>query len=249
MGVFDSIKKIVSGDIAHDAADSGNPIKIGGRAKTSIPVAVADGDRVNAYFDKYGRLYTMPSALHVSDDVDQVTADTSGELRMTQYRELIVSPNMLRGQYFSNSAVASPTDITVSATNWYSGYGAPSTAFFDGSDGGFGAGERYIKIPMFRFARGATIGLYNALAVSLTVQLRAVITSNGSSNGVNGMIIFDGSVANANLIFFSPLPLADTANADWNYVPQMAIPMEALIVEITPASDPSSGYFLLTVTR
>ncbi len=249
MGVFDSIKKIVSGDVANDAADSGNPVKFGGRASSTIPTAVSTGDRVNAYFDLSGRLHTLASGLHVDDDIDQVTADTAGQLRMTQFRELIVAPNLLRGQYFSNAAVASPTDLTVSTTNWYSGYGAPSTAFFDGSDGSFGAGERYIKIPMYRFARGATIGIFNALAVSITIQLRAVITSNGSSNSVNGMLIYDGSLANAGLWYASPLPLAATANAAWNNIPQLAIPMEALVIEITPASDPSSGYFLLTVTR
>lgn len=55
MGVFDSIKKIVSGDVAHDAADSGAPIKIGGKALTALPSAVSANDRVDAYFDEYGR--------------------------------------------------------------------------------------------------------------------------------------------------------------------------------------------------
>jgi len=45
----------VTGDVAHDSADSGNPVKIGGVARTSNPTAVADGDRVNAAFDDIGR--------------------------------------------------------------------------------------------------------------------------------------------------------------------------------------------------
>lgn len=47
------------GDVAHDAADSGNPVKIGGKAATSAPTAVTNGDRVNAYFDTNGRLVTL----------------------------------------------------------------------------------------------------------------------------------------------------------------------------------------------
>lgn len=43
------------GSVAHDAADSGNPLKIGGKASTSTPTAVANGDRVDAYFDSEGR--------------------------------------------------------------------------------------------------------------------------------------------------------------------------------------------------
>ncbi len=54
MGVFDTVKKIVSGDVAHDAADAGNPIKIGGKATTSKPAGVAGDDRVDARFDVYG---------------------------------------------------------------------------------------------------------------------------------------------------------------------------------------------------
>jgi hypothetical protein len=46
----------VAGDLAHDAADSTSaPVKIGGQARTTNPTAVADGDRVNAIFDKIGR--------------------------------------------------------------------------------------------------------------------------------------------------------------------------------------------------
>lgn len=56
MGVFDGSKKIVIGDVAHDAADSGAPLKLGGYAAATAPSAVSSGDRVNAWFDNYGRL-------------------------------------------------------------------------------------------------------------------------------------------------------------------------------------------------
>lgn len=46
----------VAGDVAHDAADSGNPLKIGGKARTSLPTAVAADDRVDGYFDAHGRI-------------------------------------------------------------------------------------------------------------------------------------------------------------------------------------------------
>lgn len=45
----------VQGNIAHDAVDSGNPVKIGGKASASKPTAVAANDRVSAYFDLFGR--------------------------------------------------------------------------------------------------------------------------------------------------------------------------------------------------
>ena len=44
----------VGGNVASDAVDSGNPVKIGGRAETTAITRVADGDRVDATFDTDG---------------------------------------------------------------------------------------------------------------------------------------------------------------------------------------------------
>lgn len=44
-----------SGDVAHDSPDSGNPVKIGFQAETTLPTAVATGDRTNGIADRYGR--------------------------------------------------------------------------------------------------------------------------------------------------------------------------------------------------
>lgn len=43
------------GGVAHDASDSGRPVKVGGAAQTSLPTAVASGDRVNFIGDQFGR--------------------------------------------------------------------------------------------------------------------------------------------------------------------------------------------------
>lgn len=43
------------GNVAHDAVDSGNPLKVGGFAATSLPTAVAAADRTNLLTDVYGR--------------------------------------------------------------------------------------------------------------------------------------------------------------------------------------------------
>lgn len=48
----------VVGNVAHNGVDSGNPLKIGGRAQapTAALEEVADNDRVDAAFDRQGRL-------------------------------------------------------------------------------------------------------------------------------------------------------------------------------------------------
>lgn len=50
-----------AGDVAHDAADSGNPVKVGGQARTTNPTAVADGDRTNFIADKTGKQIVVQS--------------------------------------------------------------------------------------------------------------------------------------------------------------------------------------------
>ncbi len=52
----------VSGDVAHDTADAGEPVKIGARATTGLSGAtmVADADRVNAVADVDGGIVTRP---------------------------------------------------------------------------------------------------------------------------------------------------------------------------------------------
>ena len=69
--VLSTVAQAASGDVAHDAADSGNPVKIGGYAKAAAPTAVADGDRVNAWF-------TPTGALNVADGGGTVSIDDGG---------------------------------------------------------------------------------------------------------------------------------------------------------------------------
>lgn len=55
------------GDVAHDAVDSGNPQKIGYKAKNygSLPTAVADADRVNGIADRYGASFIQHGSPYV----------------------------------------------------------------------------------------------------------------------------------------------------------------------------------------
>jgi hypothetical protein len=72
----------VTGDEAHDAADAGNPVKIGGKAvdPTSLPSAVTAADRVNALFDLYGRLFVRGD--YTSGDIAHDAADSGNPLKL-----------------------------------------------------------------------------------------------------------------------------------------------------------------------
>lgn len=78
MSVFDSVVKAVVGTVAHDAADSGAPIKIGGKAASSVPAAVSASDRVDAYFDQYGRLGIMAYGAYKQVDLTPASPNPSG---------------------------------------------------------------------------------------------------------------------------------------------------------------------------
>lgn len=67
--------------VAHDAADAGNPLKIGGKAQSSAPADVsATGDRVDAYFDMKGRLKVDAGdvVVPINDNAGSITVDNAG---------------------------------------------------------------------------------------------------------------------------------------------------------------------------
>jgi len=56
-----AVTSLTGGGVASGAADSGNPVKIGGQARTTNPTAVADAQRVNFVADKLGKQVTVGS--------------------------------------------------------------------------------------------------------------------------------------------------------------------------------------------
>lgn len=286
--------QVSAGDVAHDAADSGSPIKIGGKAATSAPSAVSAGDRVNAYFDANGRLVVSEDQLRAllpasigtkakaasmavaiaSDQIDADNADPvtnfptvggyyqdltnsaasgmsatkTGRVRMTGQRELLVAPRV-RWAFTDSSDVGSIADLTGSTTNAYSGFATMATTFFNGSDVGFTAATRWIRIPMLEFVRGVIIGFYHNLGVNVAVNLRADLTGKNSSATVQRPVIDAVTVASGGFAWFSPFPLAEGANASMRYVPMLNMPMYFVLLEITPASDPTTGQMIVAVAR
>jgi hypothetical protein len=68
----------VNGDTASGVADANNPVKIGGVARTSNPTAVTSGQRVNASFDKLGKLIAV-GAIRDLKGVQKTSITTTGE--------------------------------------------------------------------------------------------------------------------------------------------------------------------------
>ena len=98
-------------------------------------------------------------------------------------------------------------------------------------------------------SRGCTIGLYHNLGVDCTVTIRADITGANSSLSMQRPVIDSVIVASGATAFFASFPLAAGADATMRYVPQLNMPMYYAIVQILPASDPSSGTLYIAVAR
>lgn len=77
-GTF-AVQAASAGDVAHDAADSGNPVKVGAQARTTNPTAVADADRVNLTADDLGRQVVVLNQVRdlVGSQVTTITNSTS----------------------------------------------------------------------------------------------------------------------------------------------------------------------------
>lgn len=110
--------QLVVGDIAHDATDSGNPQKIGGKSTslTSEPTAVsAAGDRVDAYFDTKGYQHvktnahrsTITQIMNAQVFNNVTTTANSSTFDCTRYRFLVV--------YVSLTESGTATDIRLRA--------------------------------------------------------------------------------------------------------------------------------------
>src|SRR5690349_12409401 len=97
----------VRGDVAHDGADSGAPVKVGGKASAAAPAAVANGDRVNFWADLVGRLGTfgfgggmyctrnyVTSADASGADADITAAPAAGKKVVVEELVIAVGANM-----------------------------------------------------------------------------------------------------------------------------------------------------------
>lgn len=77
-GTITTVTTLTGGGIAHDAADSGNPVKVGAQARTTNPTAVADADRSNLITDDLGKLVVVGSIRDLkANQITTITSSTS----------------------------------------------------------------------------------------------------------------------------------------------------------------------------
>lgn len=203
----------VQGDVNHDGADSGNPIKVGGKAATTLPTAVADADRVNA-------VYTTQGAATVAG-VDGTTprgiaVNASGQL------EVDIAAQQGSALTVDGSAVTQP----ISAVSLPLPTGAATSAnqppvVTDGSAAGT-QGNHLL----------GTDGT-NAQIISTNTSGHVNIADGGNVITVDGTVTADAGTG--------PWPVTDNGGAltvDWNgTAPPIGSGVEATALRVTVAND------------
>jgi hypothetical protein len=105
-----AVTQPVSGNIASGATDSGNPVKVGGLAKTTMPTSVTDGQRVDALFTKSGKLVTVHALRELNgNQATTITASTAETTIVTATASVM---NDLYALILTNSS-ATATVVTV----------------------------------------------------------------------------------------------------------------------------------------
>lgn len=124
------------GNVAHDGVDSGNPVKIGGRARTALPAAVAQDDRADAVLDKYGRRLALVAPL---DQRRSGTTNYTG----TSAADVIAAPGastaiVVTRILVTNASASVGTKVTIrdGTTAKVVGYAAAGGGFTLADEGG-----------------------------------------------------------------------------------------------------------------
>lgn len=197
-----------------------------------------------------GPVFPVAGVYYALGSVDEIDNGDLGRARVSKRRALVHSPDF-RAVSATNGTIASAGDMEVSTTLWYSGYAAPTTAFFDAADAGFGAGDRFIRIPMDGWS-SASFNLFHNLGVNLTVEIYAWIsqtTYSGEGAGSNVVMLHTVTMTSGSRILAMPLAGGSGAGASLISIPALAAPMSWLLLKLTPASDPSSGVINFGCTR
>lgn len=133
-GTF-AVQAASAGDVAHDGVDSGNPVKVGGKAVNAEPAAVANADRANFITDLVGKLITLPYANPENFVSGAITTAMTG----TTSTSLIAAPasglrNYITQITVSNAHATVGTDVIIQdGSGGTTLYTIPAAAVYGGA--------------------------------------------------------------------------------------------------------------------
>lgn len=118
--------------VAHDAVDSGNPLKIGARARSSEIAAVANNDRTDLLTDLVGKLITLPYA-----NPENFVKGATAAITSTTATQLLPAPSAGLRNYItqitvSNKHATAGTDVEIRDGSTLM-YTVPAAALYGGA--------------------------------------------------------------------------------------------------------------------
>jgi len=167
-----------AGDIAHDGVDSGNPVKVGGKATApfTFPAAVASGDRTNLTTDLYGR----PHVVIRPDDVKRlgVYFYHSGALVIGASADGVATAG--GGRIWVNNPVGSAVTVRIRKVTFRSQLASALVA---------------VTSPRFTLEKGVFTGTDTGAAITPAKRRTADATAVGACRtAVTGMTISSAAV-------------------------------------------------------
>jgi hypothetical protein len=99
------------GTVPNDSADAGSPVKVGGKARTTNPANVQDADRVDAAFDKSGRIIVTQEQPRELVASATVTISNTTETDLLAAGGANVFQDVVELEITNGSAVALRVDI------------------------------------------------------------------------------------------------------------------------------------------
>lgn len=195
----------VQGNVAHDAADSGNPVKVGGKAAYTAPAAVAVGDRADAWVSLNGA-----QAVEIVDkngnmfDANVLNADNVGTTGVTL-------PTSGYGMVFDGTA----WDRQYGDTNGTVVLPGLSSTYWSYSNGATGILSNTTTAVTIKTAAGAGVRNYIDSCTINTTAFGAAVPL-AIRDGAGGTVLFALNVPTAG--FLQPvniqfkMPLRGTAN-------------------------------------
>jgi hypothetical protein len=161
-----------AGDIAHDSADSGNPIKMGAKAYspdgTTPGTAVAEADRTHLKTDLDGLLYVSPAtpqAFHYHDD-DAAAVTTDGTLKADPGDGFAVFITNI--SFSIGAATASTLFIEEGSTKIWGPHNLPAT---------IGAGFNIVLDPPLRCTASTAVLITNTGSIVFAIDVDGFVAA------------------------------------------------------------------------
>lgn len=128
------------GAITHDSVDSGNPLKVGGKATLGLPVRVASGDRVDGWYDLHGAQVVQAEELPTfSYGVAAATSSAGGDASLlsivnTHASKIVRIKELSIVNHRTASATGVAMTFTINRITGHSGGTALTAGQYDTTD-------------------------------------------------------------------------------------------------------------------